>query len=135
MVVLPDDWLIPKTKCQILTQAGEKIKHDNFVRLSVTFPKNYLFLYWFISHFHTMYFLSQEFHSVKEENENLRKENRSNVPLYTYIIQLFWCFRTRAVESESREVGKSLKIGKIGKNRKNRIWFPIWLFGKNAKMP
>ena len=31
-----------------------------------------------------MYFLSQEFHSVKEENENLRKENRSNVPLYTY---------------------------------------------------
>ena len=37
--------------------------------------------------------------------------------------------RNRAVESESREVGKSLKIGK------NRIGFPIRLFGKNAKMP
>ena len=33
---------------------------------------------------------------------------------------------TRAVESESREKSK---------NRKNRIWFPIRLFGNNAKMP
>ena len=29
-----------------------------------------------------MYFLSQDFHSVKEENENLRKENRSSTSLY-----------------------------------------------------
>ena len=35
----------------------------------------------------------------------------------------------RVVESESLKVGKSLKIGK------NRIWFLIRLFGKNAKMP
>ena len=31
-----------------------------------------------------MYFLSQEFHNVKEENENLRKENRSNILLNSY---------------------------------------------------
>ena len=42
---------------------------------------------------------------------------------------------SRVVESESRKVGKSLKIEKNRKNRKNRIWFLIWHFGKNAKIP
>ena len=69
-----------------------------------------------------MYFLSQEFHSVKEENENLRKENRSNVPC---IRTLYNCFDA----SEPTKHNKHTRVENLGEGPKKMEFFHDLHFG------